>query len=227
MDARWRRYLKWHVGVLTLAAGFAGYALLTRLLFPDGFFHCVLHDFLHLYCPFCGGTRAFLALLRADVREAFRMNGAVLLAALCCVVLDIRALVLLCRKSSKPVLPPYIGRLAVLYFAVYTLALNTAMLYGLDPAGDLAAYWQGRISTWRAACFLPLALCAVVTFFAATDVLPLPQKSRLRADSAFLSGYFLVTLLYILYAHWLTLLLYIPLTAGLLCYLFLTKKKYR
>ncbi len=221
MAAKWKSYLKWHVGLLLIGLGFTGYALLTRFLLPDGFFHCVLHDLLHLYCPFCGGTRAFLALLRLDLSKALRLNGAVLLAVPVCLLLEVRALILLCRKSSKPLVPPYLGRLAVLYFAVYALALNTAVLYGYDPAGDLIAYWFGRMTPLRAACFLPLAFGATVSFLAAVDVLPLPRRPRLRAGAAFLSGYLLVTLLCVLYAQWALVLLYIPLTTGLLCYLFL------
>ena len=53
--------------------------ILGMLMFPniesvaEGSF-CLVHDILHVYCPGCGATRAFLSLLRLDVAAAAQYN---------------------------------------------------------------------------------------------------------------------------------------------------------
>ena len=41
---------------------------------------CIIHKLTGLHCPGCGGTRAFLALLRLDFYQAFRYNMLVVIA---------------------------------------------------------------------------------------------------------------------------------------------------
>jgi hypothetical protein len=38
---------------------------------------CPVHEFLHLQCPGCGGTRAIAALLRGHIAEAMQLNALV------------------------------------------------------------------------------------------------------------------------------------------------------
>lgn len=225
MDVKWKRYLTFHVSLLLIAVGFAVYALLTRFLFPNGFFHCVVYDLLHLYCPFCGGTRAFLALLKGDVLTALRMNAPILVAALACLVLDVRALLLLCRKSDKRLIPPHLGQIAVIYFLLCTLLRNIAMLYGLDPAGDRIVFWQNVLAPWRVALFLPMALLISLTFLVAIDLFPAKRLARFRVPAAWASGYLLIALLCVLYARWFVFLLFVPLTLGLGIFYFIRYKK--
>src|SRR3984885_871818 len=53
------------------------------LLFPPARFsfypQCPIHEFLHLQCPGCGGTRALVALLHGHLAEAFHFNALVTL----------------------------------------------------------------------------------------------------------------------------------------------------
>ena len=214
MHARLKKYLIFHGILLALAAGFGIYALLMRRFFPEGYFHCVLHDLLHLYCPFCGGTRAFLSLLRFDILTALRLNAALLFAGLAFILFDLRALWLICRKSEAPLLPPRLGSIAILYFGAYMLVINTLMLYGIDPAGDLAPYWQQEETTIARALFAPLFALMLFLFAFATDALHLSRLDRHRAAMAWACGYLAVALLFCLYLKWQFLLLCIPLTAG-------------
>lgn len=221
MDARWKKYVILHVNLLLIAAGFAAYALLTRFLLPDGFFHCFLHDVLHLYCPFCGGTRAFLALLTGNFATALHLNGALLLAAFVCLGIDLRAFILLCRKSKRPLLPSRLGQLAIVYFLIWTLLRNTVLFYGFDSAGDLAVYWQW-MAPWRKALFLPVGTLMGVALLGVLDCFPLGRRlPHVKQYAAFAVGYLLVALLCILYvyaARYLYLLL-LPLTVGLIVYI--------
>ena len=217
MQQRVKKYLVFHGVLLALAVGFGIYALLMRWFFPDGYFHCVMHDLLHLYCPFCGGTRAFLSLLRFDLLTALRLNVALLFAGLVFILLDLRALLLICRKSEAPLLPPHLGSIAILYFGAYMLVINTLMLCGIDPAGDLASYWQHQGTTLGRALFAPLFSLMLLLFAVATDALHLPRLSRHRAAAAWACGYLALALIFFLYLKWQLLLLYIPLLAGPFC----------
>lgn len=208
---RWRRYLLFHGEMLLLAVAFWGYTKLTDWIFPNGFLHCFLHDILHLYCPFCGGTRAFLALLRLDIGEALRANSAVLIAAAAVLALDLRAFVMLCRKKEGRLIPSALWRLSAAYFLLYALARNTALLFGFDRLGDLTAFWQGRITLGRAAWFLPLALLMCGAFWLAVDSV---REARFRLSCAFTGGALLIALLCVLYARWFFTLLYLPLCVG-------------
>ena len=168
MEKRWKRYLFFHIDCLALAVGFTLYTLLMGRIFPGGHFHCVLHDLLHLYCPFCGGSRTFFALLRFRFAKALRSNPAVLLAGAAALIADIRALVMLIRRKEGDLLPRALLRAAVWYFALWTFLVNTLMLAGIDPLGDLSGYWH--LPAWRFWLFVPLAfLLAVLTAAALSD----------------------------------------------------------
>ena len=62
--------------LVVLCAGLL-YALLTRKV--GGVIPCLCYTLTGLKCPGCGVSRMCLALLRGDLREAFRQNRAVLL----------------------------------------------------------------------------------------------------------------------------------------------------
>lgn len=147
MGTRERRYLQFHILLLLLFVLLAGYAYATVRLLPPTAIHCILHDLLHLYCPFCGCTRAFLALLGARPLLALRLNAAAVVAVVAFLVLDLRALLLLCRKKEGALLPFWVERASILFFWWFFLLRNLLMLWGIDPTGDLAPLWQGRLST--------------------------------------------------------------------------------
>jgi len=62
-------------------ASFAGAAVLYR--FPPGQYHfypqCPIFQYLHVYCPGCGATRALAALLHFKIAEALHYNALVVL----------------------------------------------------------------------------------------------------------------------------------------------------
>ncbi|MBQ8358282.1 MAG: DUF2752 domain-containing protein [Clostridia bacterium] len=214
MSVKWKRYLLFHVEMLCIVLGFAGYAVLMQRLFPNGYLHCVLHDIFHLYCPFCGGTRAFLALLSLHVGEAFRLNSAVLVAGGIALILDLRALLMLICKKEGRLLPPVWWRIAIAYFAVYTLIRNAALLGGFDRTGDLLAFWQGRSTFFSVSLFLSLSIPMCVAFLIAIDFFGQGLLSYFRAPAAWVSALLLITLLWALYGPWPIALLYIPVCAG-------------
>ncbi len=148
MRKAWRSYLIFHGAALGAALLFFLYGIGMQWLFPDGYYHCFLHDVLFLYCPFCGGTRAFLSLLRFNLLDALRLNPAVIIAGIAALILDVRALHLLLTKREGKMLPRRLLPVAVIYFAAYTWISNSLMLFGVDPVGDLAPRWEA-LALWQ------------------------------------------------------------------------------
>ena len=137
---RWRSFLIFHLVCLVFFALIvAGYFVFSRL--REGGYPvvtCPLHDLLHVYCPFCGGSRAILSLLRLDFPTAFRVNPAVLLALPVVLFYYARALVAFFRGD------PFLFRIPrgwtfslLALFGVFFLVRNVLLIaFGFDPAGD-------------------------------------------------------------------------------------------
>ena len=193
-----KRYLWAHVTILAVALSFYLYATLMNFLFPNGYFHCVMHDVLHLYCPFCGGTRAFLALLHFDIPTLLLCNIAVPVAGVVALAFDLRALIRLCRGCEGPLIPPVLWQLAVIWFLLYTWVRNTLLLLGVDPTGELLPYWQGT-SPLRAWGFLIIGLLLSAAFLVATDQLRVSRLQRWKRATDWVSCVLLVVLLCMLY----------------------------
>lgn len=105
---------------------------------------CLLHDLLFLYCPFCGGTRAVGALLRADLLAALRYNALAVVGILAFLVLEGIAWVSFLRKKEPPV---RIGKrffiACVVVTVVFFIGRNLLMIvFGIDPVGDLGGIWN-------------------------------------------------------------------------------------
>ncbi|MBO4284170.1 MAG: DUF2752 domain-containing protein [Clostridia bacterium] len=137
---RTRSFLVFHLVCLVffgLVVG--GYFLFARLR-ANGIpvVTCPLHDIFRLYCPFCGGSRAILSLLRFDFPTAFRVNPAVLIALPVLLVFYIRALVAFFRGDVFLYRIPRGWTITLLsLFAVFFLVRNVLLLaFGFDPAGD-------------------------------------------------------------------------------------------
>lgn len=140
---RWTWYIAIHVLLLVGAILFPLYrrfaAVLTRIV-PG----CFVHDFCFLYCPLCGGTRAFAALLRFDILEALRYNAFVAISLLAVAVMDVVALVRLIRKKERILpLPAWSWIPFVVFLLGYAVLRNYLMIaHGYDPTGDLGFIWN-------------------------------------------------------------------------------------
>ena len=137
---RLRSFLVFHLVGLTLFGLVVGCYFLFARLRAAGFpvVTCPLHDLFRIYCPFCGGSRAVLSLLRFDVLTAFRVNPAVVIALPVLLVFYIRALIAFFRGV---VFSYRIGRgwtFALLALFVGFFLLRNVLLigFGFDPAGD-------------------------------------------------------------------------------------------
>ena len=118
------------------------YRYLVTLL-PQHMTGCPLHDYLFLYCPVCGGTRAVEAMLRLDFLGAFYANAYVTLSVPVVFSLDVIAWVRYFRKKTPLLRIPAWGWIAFAASLVgYGILRNYLMIaHGIDPTGDLGAFW--------------------------------------------------------------------------------------
>lgn len=139
-ENRRRSFLFFHLSAFALLALWLGCFFLFRRLRTAGIpvLTCPLHDLLHLYCPFCGGSRAILSLLRFDFLTALRVNPAVLLSLPVVLFFYIRALVVFFRGGVFSFRLPRKWTIALLcLFGVFFLLRNILLVgFGFDPAGD-------------------------------------------------------------------------------------------
>lgn len=118
------------------------YRLLIGFL-PSHLSGCMLHDYLFLYCPVCGGTRAVEALLHLDLIAALRWNAYVTLLILFALILDLIAWVRYARRETPLLRIPTWGWIAFASsLVVYFILRNYLMIvHGIDSTGDLGAFW--------------------------------------------------------------------------------------
>lgn len=138
-----RLFLTMHFCLLLACLAFPLYVRLAEWI-PSFFFDCFLHDRLHLYCSFCGGTRAASALLRLQLGEALRYNALVVGLAVGALVWDVIAFVRLLQNKKPMFSYPRWGWIAMigLLSAFFVLRNLLMILWGIDPTGDLGVLWQ-------------------------------------------------------------------------------------
>lgn len=138
------RFWRWQAILAGVVALFPLYGWLAPKLL-DGRGGCFLHDWLSIYCPFCGGTRAVSALLRFDLVGAWRLNAWVVVLITLAIVLDVWALMRL-RSGHERLLPlPNWSWIVLLILTLLFAVLRNYLMiaHGVDPTGDLGHIWNG------------------------------------------------------------------------------------
>ena len=138
-----KRYVWAHVGAFAILLLFPLYTSVASKI-TRVFSGCLLHDYLFLYCPLCGGTRAVSMLLRLDVIGALRANPLVVCAVVLALCLDIVALVRLLQGRERLVLFSKFAWVVLLTVMIaYGVLRNYLMIaHGYDPLGDLIGFWS-------------------------------------------------------------------------------------
>ena len=134
--------------LLHIAAGigvilFPCYRAITARIFAV-FPSCPMHDFFHIYCPFCGGTRAVDELLHFRFIPAMRCHPVVVLFLGLVLVWDVLAWVRLIRGRnpwSVPVPRPLALTVAGVFVGYWILRNVLLIGFGVDPLGDLARFY--------------------------------------------------------------------------------------
>ena len=120
--------------------------LLTLLLFPlyEKFImplpsnQCISVPMLHLYCPACGGTRAFQSLLQFDLLSSLKYNPIVPVGAVGFAAYEVYMLVFLIKRAERKVFfnrPVFIVTMAL--WVIYFIIRNLLLFFGVDVVGDI------------------------------------------------------------------------------------------
>lgn len=129
--------------VAVVAIGALGLRLLNSIL-PDGVQipYCLCHDLLHLYCPFCGCTRAGVALFSFELAESFKANPLVLLFVLGLVLYNVISLVRISRGGEIPRIKRaeiWVGVLLLCFAIVRNILM---IFFKFDTLGELVSFWS-------------------------------------------------------------------------------------
>ena len=122
--------------ILLLAVGlFPIYDEYIRLL-PTN--RCNLVALAHLYCPACGGTRAFKALCELDILRSFVYNPIVPVGAIIGIIYEAVMIKYLIRGGERPLLIKTWMVLTLLgAWLAYCILRNVLLFYGIDLLGDI------------------------------------------------------------------------------------------
>jgi hypothetical protein len=105
---------------------------------------CIMHNLLHIYCPFCGGTRAMVALVKGQIWNSLCYNplSAYLTAGF--LYFDVVAAVRIKRNHPTPLsIPKWYWIVGIVIAVLVFLVRNVALIgFGLDNLGDLVGYWS-------------------------------------------------------------------------------------
>ncbi len=123
-----------------------GSLLLVLLIFPFywkyimnlPFNKCGLVEYLHLYCPACGGTRAFSSLLKLDILSSFKYNPIVPIGAAMFIAYEVDMIKHLVLKTERELIAhPWVIYAALIIWGVYFVLRNVLLFCGIDLVGDI------------------------------------------------------------------------------------------
>ena len=123
-----------------------GFLLFVLLFFPIYWKHimelpfnkCSMLEYLHIYCPACGGTRAFRAILELDILSALKYNPIVPLGAVLFIAYEIGMIKHLILKTHREMfIKPWMIYAVLIFWAAYFIARNILLFYGIDLVGNI------------------------------------------------------------------------------------------
>lgn len=137
-----KRFVLMNIVLIVSCAAFCVYSLLNRHV-EIPIFRCYMSELLHVYCAFCGGTRAIAALIGGDLLSALRYNSLTVYLVLAFIAYEIQALVnTLKGKEDALSIPAWMLWISIAVFIAYCVIRNVLLIgFGYDPLGDLAVYW--------------------------------------------------------------------------------------
>ena len=109
--------------------------LINKLRLPE----CIIRRHFRIYCPACGGTRAFTALLEGDIAQSLHYNPIIVLF-----ILDLLTMVschIYEKKYNRKYITAWIRIITNMLFLMFIIAYSIVRNYlllakGIDMLGD-------------------------------------------------------------------------------------------
>jgi len=105
---------------------------------PFAYARCIIQELFGIYCPGCGGTRAFLALLHFDVLQSLRCNPGVIVLAIAFVLILIPKF---CKRADTERyhrVRKIIGAILLFIWFSFAVVRNIMLFNGVDMLGDFS-----------------------------------------------------------------------------------------
>ena len=138
-----KKMIRFHCAIPVAVILFYGYTFAMKRF---GYFlsGCLFHDWLHLYCPACGGTRALEALLKFNFLESIRYNPLVLIFFLMFLYFYTKSWIRLKRGEERLlIIPKSFWTVCLVLAIVFFVTRNFLLIaFGYDPTGDLDWFWN-------------------------------------------------------------------------------------
>lgn len=107
---------------------------------------CIMHNYLYLYCPGCGGTRALDAFLRGEIWLSLLYNPFLMvLVGLASYYFVMAFYSFVVKKDGKIYynVPVELMMALAVLLVIYTAGRNIVMIvWEIDPLQDLVVYWK-------------------------------------------------------------------------------------
>lgn len=133
---QWIIFLSVNLGILLLLGFFPLYE---KYVMPLPLNQCGSVVLFHLYCPGCGGTRAFKSLLSFDILSSLVFNPIVLILAVGFLAYEIYMVVFLIKRTNRKIFfNEKIFWAFIIFWAVYFIVRNILLICGIDIIGDIA-----------------------------------------------------------------------------------------
>lgn len=106
---------------------------------------CAIHDFFHIYCPGCGGTRAVYLMMHFHPVESFLYHPLVPFVTVLLAEYYVGAVITLIRKNGKRYyyLRDWFCYIALGIILVNWILRNVLLIkFHIDYIGDLVQFWM-------------------------------------------------------------------------------------
>ncbi len=114
------------------------YPLYDKYLAGTPFNRCALLDVFHLYCPACGGTRAFAALINFDIAASLKYNPMVFISACIFIIYEIAMIKHLIKGGDREIfIKPWMVFVFIGVWFAYSIARDVLLFYGIDLLGNV------------------------------------------------------------------------------------------
>lgn len=132
---QWTIFICLHSGLLLSLLILPPYLFVTSILPTE---LCSMVKLMGLYCPLCGATRAFYALLHFDILNSLRYNPIVIMFILAFIAYDIPLIVHLIKgKTRKSIVKPWMVITPLVIWGVYLILRCVLLIWEIDLVGDI------------------------------------------------------------------------------------------